>query len=81
MLVMINRGDYWQCAFVIPKGSHEAVNAPAYPEFRTTIRDLASWLEDRVEELKSWDDVQAAHGAVDRLVRCAPPRPAVHRRR
>jgi len=41
MLVMIDRGDYWQCAFVIPKGSADHVRQRGLPQFRATIRDLA----------------------------------------
>ena len=68
MLVMIDRGDYWQCAFVIPKGSADQVRQSGLPEFRATIRDLAPWLENRVDELKNWDDVKLLTVAVDHLV-------------
>ena len=73
MLVMIDRGDYWQCAFVIPKGSAEAVKQRGLQAFRTTIRDLAPWLGERVDELKSWDDIKLLTVAVDRLVRWHRP--------
>ena len=73
MLVMIDRGDYLQCAFVIPKGSAEAVKQRGLQAFRTTIRDLAPWLGERVDELKSWDDIKLLTVAVDRLVRWHRP--------
>jgi 2-polyprenyl-6-methoxyphenol hydroxylase-like FAD-dependent oxidoreductase len=57
MLVTINRGDYWQCAHLIAKGSAEAVRGRGLPVLRQSVRDLAPWLGDRVEELKSWDDI------------------------
>ena len=37
---MLNRGDYWQCAFVIPKGGHERVRAAGLYSFRKTIGEL-----------------------------------------
>jgi 2-polyprenyl-6-methoxyphenol hydroxylase-like FAD-dependent oxidoreductase len=73
MLVMIHRGDYWQCAFVIPKGSAEAVKQRGLPQFRATICDLAPWLGERVDELKSWDDIKLLTVAVDRLTQWHRP--------
>jgi 2-polyprenyl-6-methoxyphenol hydroxylase-like FAD-dependent oxidoreductase len=67
MLVMIDRGDYWQCAFVIPKGSAHQVRQRGLPQFRVTVRDLAPWLGDRVDELQTWDDIKLLTVAVDRL--------------
>jgi 2-polyprenyl-6-methoxyphenol hydroxylase-like FAD-dependent oxidoreductase len=67
MLVMIDRGDYWQCAFVIPKGSADHVRQRGLLEFRSTIRDLAPWVGERVDELKAWDDIKLLTVAVDRL--------------
>jgi 2-polyprenyl-6-methoxyphenol hydroxylase-like FAD-dependent oxidoreductase len=67
MLVMIDRGDYWQCAFVIPKGSADHVRQRGLLEFRSTIRDLAPWVGERVDELKTWDDIKLLTVAVDRL--------------
>jgi 2-polyprenyl-6-methoxyphenol hydroxylase-like FAD-dependent oxidoreductase len=73
MLVMIDRGDYWQCAFVIPKGSADHVRQRGLLEFRSTIRDLAPWVGERVDELKSWDDIKLLTVAVDRLTRWYRP--------
>jgi 2-polyprenyl-6-methoxyphenol hydroxylase-like FAD-dependent oxidoreductase len=73
MLVMIDRGDYWQCAFVIPKGSADHVRQRGLLEFRSTIRDLAPWVGERVDELKAWDDIKLLTVAVDRLTRWYRP--------
>ena len=73
MLVMIDRGDYWQCAFVIPKGSADHVRQRGLLEFRSTIRDLAPWVGERVDELKAWDDIKLLTVAVDRLIRWYRP--------
>src|SRR6202049_2246377 len=66
-LVMLDRGDYWQCAFVIPKGGAEEVRQRGLQAFRADIVELAPLLKDRVTELQSWDDIKLLSVAVDRL--------------
>ena len=65
--IMLNRDDYWQCAFVIPKGSADTLNKRPIAEFRRIILELSPWLGDRVDEIRSWDDVKLLTVAVDRL--------------
>ena len=67
VFVMLNRGDYWQCAYVIRKGGADATRREGLPAFRSSIVKLAPFLSDRVEELRSWDDVKLLTVAVDRL--------------
>jgi 2-polyprenyl-6-methoxyphenol hydroxylase-like FAD-dependent oxidoreductase len=67
VFVMLNRGDYWQCAYVIRKGGADATRREGLPAFRAAIVKLAPFLNDRVEELRSWDDVKLLTVAVDRL--------------
>jgi len=67
LLVTLNRGDYWQCAFVIRKGGHDEVCARGLDAFRAEIVKLAPYLADRVQELKDWDDIKLLTVAVDRL--------------
>jgi 2-polyprenyl-6-methoxyphenol hydroxylase-like FAD-dependent oxidoreductase len=67
MMVTIDRGDYWQCALVIPKGGIEQVHAAGLPAFRAEIVQLAPYFADRVQELQSWDDVKLLTVAVNRL--------------
>ena len=66
-MVMLNRDEYWQCAFVIPKGALEAVRARGIEAFRDDMVTVAPFLADRVAELKTWDDVKLLSVAVDRL--------------
>jgi 2-polyprenyl-6-methoxyphenol hydroxylase-like FAD-dependent oxidoreductase len=73
IFIMINRGDYWQCAFVIPKGGIDEVHRNGLPAFRESIVELAPVLHDRVSELQSWDDVKLLTVAVDRLSRWYRP--------
>lgn len=67
IFIMIYRGDYWQCGFVIPKGAHQEVKARGIEAFRRDIVGVAPFLEDRVHELESWDDVKLLTVTVDRL--------------
>jgi len=73
IMVMLNRGSYWQCAFVIPKGGIEAVRAAGLPAFRDAVARMAPYLADRIGELASWDDVKLLTVAVDRLRRWHRP--------
>jgi 2-polyprenyl-6-methoxyphenol hydroxylase-like FAD-dependent oxidoreductase len=73
IFIMINRGDYWQCAFVIPKGGLEDIKRLGLPAFRNSIAQLAPMLRDRVDELRSWDDVKLLTVKVDRLRRWYRP--------
>jgi len=67
ILVMLNRGDYWQCAYVIRKGDAEVIRQKGLPGFREDIASMAPFLRSRTEELKDWDDVKVLTVAVNRL--------------
>ena len=67
LLVMLDRGNYWQCAFVIPKGGIDRVTADGIEAFRKRVVALSPFLADRVGELKSFDDVKLLTVMVNRL--------------
>jgi 2-polyprenyl-6-methoxyphenol hydroxylase-like FAD-dependent oxidoreductase len=67
MFVTIDRGDYWQCGFVIPKGSFDERRRRGIEAFRAEIGALAPDFADRVAEIGGWDDVKLLTVAVDRL--------------
>ncbi|HZZ63686.1 MAG TPA: FAD-dependent oxidoreductase [Roseiarcus sp.] len=69
LMVMLDRGDYWQCAYVIPKGGIQRVKTEGLDAFRRRVVEMSPFLGDRVGELKSWDDVKLLSVAVDRLRR------------
>ena len=73
MLVMLNRTDYWQCAYVIPKGGIDKVKAAGLKAFRDSVAFMSPFLRDRLSEIKSWDDVKLLTVAVDRLSRWHRP--------
>ena len=67
LLVMLDRGDYWQCAYVIPKGGIDRVTADGIEAFRDRVVALSPFLADRVGELRSFDDVKLLSVMVNRL--------------
>ena len=68
-LVMLNRGDYWQCAYLIEKGGLDACKQRGLAALRDDLRELAPFLGDRAESLRSWDDLKLLTVTVDRLDR------------
>jgi 2-polyprenyl-6-methoxyphenol hydroxylase-like FAD-dependent oxidoreductase len=64
---MLDRGDYWQCAYVIPKGGNERIEAEGLDAFRKRVVEMSPFLAGRVDELKSWDDIKLLSVTVDRL--------------
>jgi 2-polyprenyl-6-methoxyphenol hydroxylase-like FAD-dependent oxidoreductase len=67
MMVMLNRGAYWQCAYVIAKGGIDAVKAKGLEAFRDAVTVMSPFLRDRIDELKSWDEIKLLTVAIDRL--------------
>jgi 2-polyprenyl-6-methoxyphenol hydroxylase-like FAD-dependent oxidoreductase len=67
IMVMLNREEYWQCGFVIPKGEFEAIKQRGLAAFREDILRIAPFLGDRVGELDDWEDIRLLTVLVDRL--------------
>jgi 2-polyprenyl-6-methoxyphenol hydroxylase-like FAD-dependent oxidoreductase len=67
ILVTLDRGDYLQCAYVIPKGAFEAIRGKGLAAFREDLVKVAPFLAGRVDELKDWGDIKLLAVAVDRL--------------
>ncbi|HYM89884.1 MAG TPA: FAD-dependent oxidoreductase [Nitrospiraceae bacterium] len=73
IFIMLNRGDYWQCGFVIPKGSRDQLQGRGLPAFRDAVAQLAPFMTDRVGELHDWEPVKLLTVQVDRLRRWYRP--------
>jgi 2-polyprenyl-6-methoxyphenol hydroxylase-like FAD-dependent oxidoreductase len=73
MFVMIDRGDYWQCGYVIPKGGIENVRRKGLAAFRQSLVQIDPALANRVQEIASWDDIRLLAVTVDRLKRWYQP--------
>lgn len=67
IFIMLNRGDYWQCGFVIPKGSRDQLQERGLPAFRDAVAQLAPFMADRVGELHDWEPIKLLTVQVDRL--------------
>jgi len=73
ILVMLDRGDYWQCAYVIPKGGLDDLKRRGIEAFRADIASIVPVMRDRVGELRDWNDIKLLTVLVDRLRRWHRP--------
>ena len=73
IMALIDRGDYWQCAYVFAKGQAEEIRARGLEAFRADVAAVASRVHPRVEAIASWDDVKLLTVALDRLERWHRP--------
>jgi len=73
MLVTFDRGDYWQCAYVIAKDQFDAVKARGLDVFRNDVIGMAPVLSAGMADVKSWDDVKLLTVAINRLKRWTLP--------
>ncbi|MFR9800818.1 FAD-dependent oxidoreductase [Pseudonocardia sp. RS010] len=71
--VMIDRGDYWQCGYLIRKGGDADLRAKGIDTLRTRLSRLIPWTTDRVGALRSWDEVSLLDVRLDRLRRWFRP--------
>src|ERR1700731_2091855 len=67
LLVLIDRGDYWQCGYVIPKGGFDQIKARGLPIFHDDLAEMADFLRDRVAELDDWSKIKLLTVRINRL--------------
>jgi 2-polyprenyl-6-methoxyphenol hydroxylase-like FAD-dependent oxidoreductase len=67
LLVLLDRGDYWQCGFVIPKGGFDEIKARGLPQFQNEIVSFAGFLRARVTELDDWLKIKLLTVQINRL--------------
>src|SRR5216110_377627 len=67
LLVLLDRGDYWQCGFVIPKGSFDDIKARGLQQFQNHMVSFAGFLRDRVAELSDWSKIKLLTVQINRL--------------
>ena len=73
MMVTFDRGDYWQCAYVIAKDQYDVVKARGLDAFRDEVVSMAPVLKSGMADVKSWDDVKLLSVAINRLKRWSRP--------
>jgi len=73
IFVIFDRGDYWQCAYVIAKGGFDVLKRQGLETFRNIIADTVPFLRTRVDELRTWEDAKLLTVKVDRLREWARP--------
>jgi 2-polyprenyl-6-methoxyphenol hydroxylase-like FAD-dependent oxidoreductase len=73
MMVMLNRGDYWQCGYLIRKGEFENIRARGIEQFREDIESVAPFVANRVKELGDWEPIKLLTVRIDRLLKWYRP--------
>jgi 2-polyprenyl-6-methoxyphenol hydroxylase-like FAD-dependent oxidoreductase len=73
LFVTLNRGEHWQCGYVIPKGSLDRLREKGLDAFRAAVGRLAPFAADRVGEIADWESVKLLTVTVDRLRRWHRP--------
>ena len=73
MMVMLDRNDYWQCAYVIAKNGYEKVKERGLDDFRANIVRLAPPTREHIGDVRTWDDVKLLSVQIDRLAQWAKP--------
>jgi 2-polyprenyl-6-methoxyphenol hydroxylase-like FAD-dependent oxidoreductase len=73
MMVTFDRGDYWQCAYVIAKGQYDQMKARGLEAFRADVVSMAPILKAGMADVKTWDDVKLLTVAINRLTRWTRP--------
>jgi 2-polyprenyl-6-methoxyphenol hydroxylase-like FAD-dependent oxidoreductase len=73
IVVMLDRGEYWQVAYVIAKGTAERIRSAGLDAFRRDIAEVAPDLADRADELQDWDQIKLLTVKADRLTRWHRP--------
>ena len=72
-MALIDRGEYWQCAYVFAKGREEEIRALGIERFRQTVAQTAPMIPLDVAAIQSWEDVKLLTVALDRLERWHQP--------
>jgi 2-polyprenyl-6-methoxyphenol hydroxylase-like FAD-dependent oxidoreductase len=73
LFIMIDRGDYWQCAFVVPKGGFDKLKQEGIAAFHARLKKAAGFAADRIDAIRDFDDVSLLTVTVDRLEQWARP--------
>ena len=73
VVIHFNRGDYWQMAYVIPKGHYQEVRTAGLEQFRQTVAEVWPELADRVKELQDWKQISVLSVESSRLPRWYRP--------
>lgn len=73
IFIMLSRGDYWQCGYVIPKGAITQIHEAGLPAFRNNVAAVAPFAADRLQELQNWSSIKLLTVKVDRLRRWFRP--------
>src|SRR3546814_15667903 len=80
VLVLINRSDYWQCAYLIAKGGFDALKTQGLEAFRAGLAASAPFMATRTATLANWDQIKLLTVQFNRLERWHLPGPRLDRK-
>lgn len=72
-LVFLDRGDYYQCALIIGKGTDARLRSGPVQGLRDLVAGMNPWMADRLDAISSWDEVKLLEVTLDRLKRWSTP--------
>ncbi len=67
IMILLNRDEYWQCAYIIDKDGFEKIKQNGLPSFCQQLTEVSPFLADRMHELKGWDDIKLLSVEIDHL--------------
>ena len=67
IMVLLNRDEYWQCAYLIDKGMYPQMQQKGLEAFHRELSEVSPFLVNRMTELKSWDDIKLLSVDIDHL--------------
>jgi 2-polyprenyl-6-methoxyphenol hydroxylase-like FAD-dependent oxidoreductase len=73
IVILIDRGDYWQCALVVPKGGADRLKNEGLAAFRDMIRSVGPETVGVQDTIGDWSDISPLRVAVDHLTRWHRP--------
>lgn len=73
IVAMLDRGDQWQMAYVIPKGEYQEIRASGMEALRKSIVEVVPELQDRIQHLQDWSQIAFLSVESSRLVRWYRP--------
>src|ERR1700761_48209 len=73
IFIMLYRGDYWQCAFLIPKGAFPQMKAEGIAKFQKRVAAVAGFARDRARDIENFDSIGLLTVAIDRVEEWARP--------
>ena len=67
IMVLLDRGDYWQIAYVIPKGEFERIQKKGLDYFKNELSEVSPFISSRLPAFNSWSEFKLLQVTIDHL--------------